>query len=134
MRSLPTLPWWHHVHARDLCEHRCNMRTTRSARCERDEFPVFAGPPPRQKNLRKLRLSNIRHSRFRRAPPQQLLLALVACKPRCRLERGARFGAATEILQEIAADALKQMIVFQRRLVDQTVHDLERGVHALRPV
>src|ERR1700736_1285146 len=77
---------------------------------------ICGGPPPRQKNLRRLRLSNIRHPRSRRAPPQHLLLALVACKPRRRLERGARFGAATEFLQEIAAAALQQMIVFQRRL------------------
>src|SRR3984893_5200570 len=86
---------------------------------------ICGGPPPRHKNSRKWRLSNIRHPRFRRAPPQQLLLALVACKPRCRLERGARFGAATEFLKELAADALQQMIVFQRRLVHQTVHDGE---------
>ena len=65
---------------------------------------------------------------LRRAPLQQIALALVAGEVGRGFESQTRLLKPAEFLQEIAADARQEVIGFQRRFIRKSLDDGEPGL------
>ena len=76
--------------------------------------------------LWSLRLGECRSADTRPCPSdQQFTLASIAREPGCALELCARLVHAAELLEEIAADARQEVVVFERRLGSERVDEFE---------